>query len=151
MALSVLKIPQGFDWPLGYVNVANNGTPVNIMVNVDANNVNAPASANGSAYTPRCHRIFYQGFRPGNNNNGMVANTGNVYILRALGPGNQNGGGPQNRADSGAMVGIIPPGGGVYNLPADERDSATISPYAYTLDADVDGEGALVTLIGAQR
>ncbi len=153
MALSVFQDPFGVDWPLGFVAVANNGTPVNIMHNVDPNNNNAPGTAsnsNTSEYSPRCHKIFFQGYKPGNNNNGMVTNGGNIYILRSLGPGNGNSGGAENRSDSGAMVEILPPGGQAV-LPADEFDQATISPYRYTIDSDIDGEGALVTLIGCAR
>ena len=153
MANSTFQIPNGVEWPLGFVGVTNNGTPVNLMSRVDANNSNAPGTAADStnaAYTPRCHKIFLQGYSPAANNNGMLPNTGNIYVLRALGPGNQNSGGPQNRTDSGAMVFILAPGG-FGTLPADEIDRATISPYAYTIDSDVDGEGALVTLVGVSR
>lgn len=153
MALSVLQDPFGVDWPLGFVSVANNGTPVNIMHNVDANNVNAPgAAANGTnaEYTLTCHKVLIQGYKPAANNNGMIPNSGYVYIMRSLGPGNSNGGGPANRTDAGAMVRILPPGGEVV-LPADEVDLATISPYRYTLDCDTDGDGGLVTLLGCAR
>ena len=155
MALSVFQIPNGVEWPLGFVAVASNGTPVNIMHNVDPNNNNAPGQTtnnNTAEYTPRCHKISFQGFQPGNNNNGMQPNQGYVYILRALGPppGNNNSGGPQDRTDSGAMVYVLPPGGQAI-LPADEIDRAAISPYVYTLDCDVDGDGALVTLLGCSR
>jgi hypothetical protein len=153
MALSTFQIPNGVEWPLGFIAVANNGTPVNIMSRVDANNVNAPgaaANSTNSGYTPRCHKIFFQGYKPAANNNGMIQNSGNVYILRSLGPGNNNSGGPQNRTDSGAMVYVLPPGG-FATLPADESDRAAISPYVYTLDSDVDGDGALVTLTGVSR
>lgn len=153
MALSVIQDPQGTDWPLGFVAVAANGTPVNIMRNVDANNNNAPyRAANGTnaEYTPRCHKIFIQAYKPGNSNNGMVPNSGFLYILRSFGPGNNNFGGTGNRADSGAMVQIVPPGGQAI-LPANEDDDATISPYRYTLDVDTDGDGGLVTLLGCSR
>lgn len=158
MALSTFQDPHGADWPLGFIAVAANGTPVNIMSRVDANNNNAPGTKSGlpgaayvgAEYSPACHKVFFQGYKPGNSNNGMVINGGNVYILRSLGPGNQNSGGPQNRTDSGAMVYVLPPGG-FATLPADESDHGTISPYRYTLDADVDGEGALVTLVGCTR
>lgn len=159
MALSVMQDPQGIDWPLGFVAVASNGTPVNIMHNVDANNINAPGAktafpgnpSTAAEYTPRCHKVFFQGYQPAANNaGGMIPNTGNVYIVRTLGPGNQNSGGPANRADAGAMVYVLP-AGGFATLPGDEADSAVISPYRYSLDVDVDGEGALVTLIGCSR
>lgn len=153
MALSVIQDPQGIDWPIGFVSVSNNGTPVNIMHNVDPSNNNAPGTAaNGTnaEYTPRCHKVLIQGFRPGNSNNGMVPNSGMVYVLRSLGPNNQNSGGPANRSDSGAMVYVIPPGGQAV-LPADEIDRAPISPYRYTLDADTNGDGGLVVLLGCSR
>ncbi len=153
MALSVFQDPFGVDWPLGFVAVANNGTPVNIMHNVDPNNNNAPgtgSNSNTAEYTPRCHKVLIQGYKPGNNNNGMVTNGGNVYILRSLGPGNGNAGGPGNRADSGVMVEIVPPGGQAI-VPADEFQSAPIYPYRYTIDVDIDGEGALATLLGCVR
>jgi hypothetical protein len=155
MALSVFQDPQGVEWPLGCITVATPGTPLNIMSLVDANNNNAPWAqtspwSRGPEYTPRCHKIFLQGFHAAANNNGMVINAGNVYIMRALGPGNQNAGGPGNRSDSGAMVQVLTPGGGV-TLPANELDLATISPYRYTIDADVAGDGALVVAIGSSR
>ena len=49
------------------VPVANNGTPVNIMHNVDPNNYNAPGSAsntNTAEYSPACHKVFFQGYKP---------------------------------------------------------------------------------------
>lgn len=158
MAYSVLQNPTGIDWPLGFVQVASNGTPVNIMKNVDSNNANAPGQNTGipgtppvrAEYTPTCHKIFIQGYSPAANNNGMTPNNGNIYVLRTLGPGNQNGGGPQNRSDPGAMLAIVYPGS-FFTLPADESDHGTISPYAYSLDSDIDGEGALVVLIGCAR
>lgn len=156
MANSTMQDPFGTDWPLGYVNVPTGGTPVNIMVNVDANSVNAPSrspgpwgtQANQAEYTPTCHKVVFQGVKPGNNN--MVANNGNVYIVRALGPGNQNGGGPQNRSDPGAMVFVLPPGG-VVTLPSQEFEGAAISPYRYAIDVDNNNEGALVTLLNCVR
>jgi len=149
MALSTFIDFFGVDWPLGFVPVANNGTPVNIMSRVDANNNWAPQSAN-SEYTVACHKVLLQGFKPGTNNNGMIPNSGFVYILRSLGPGNNNSGGPQNRTDSGAIVQVLSPGGQVI-LPSDEYQGPNITPYRYTLDCDTDGDGALVTLLGCAR
>ncbi len=156
MAFSVFKDPYGTTWPLGYVNVPTIGTPVNIMVNVDSGNNNAPNKSPGQwgsgivqgEYTPTCHKITFQGVHPvdANNGNGMAPNVGNVYVLRALGPGNQNGGGSQNRSDPGAMLWVIPPGG-TATLPAMEMEGSTISPYGYTIDCDNNNEGALVTLL----
>jgi len=73
-----------------------------------------------------------------------------IYILRALGPGNQNSGGAGNRSDPGAMVYVLFPGGAV-TIPGQEIDGPTISPYRYVIDSDVDGEGALVTLLNCAR
>ena len=145
MALSVMKDREGPDWPLGFVAVPHNGTPVCIMHNVDANNNWAPAVSNapgqtpGPEYTPTCHKIGIQGYHPGSSNNGMVINTGNVYVLRV--PVGGNG----NRTDSGAMVKVVPQGGD-YVIPSAETQLQTLSPYRYFLDADVNGDGALVTL-----
>lgn len=119
------------------------------MKNVDPSNNNAANNASTPS-TPRCRKIVLQGVKPGNNNNGMVANAGNVYLLAALGPGNQNAGGPMNRADSGAMYFVLPPGGST-TLPVAEGDGPGISPYRFTIDSDVDGEGALVTLLNCAR
>ena len=147
MALSVQKGRGAAIWPLGFVPVANNGTPACIMVNVDANNVNAPGSVSNSStseYTPSAAGIGIQGYKPGNNNNGMVANTGNVYLLVA------SAGGSGNRADSGSMVKVIPAGVDLF-IPIDPTGGMRISPYYLYLDADVNGEGALVTLYQGQN
>jgi hypothetical protein len=151
MALSVLQQPFGNAWPLGFVAVAANGTPVNLMVNVDANNTYGPSNPT-TPYTPRCRKIVLQGMKPGNSNNGMIPNTGYVYLLAALGPGaaNNNAGGPQNRTDSGAMYAVLPPGG-IVVIPVAENEGPGISPYGFTLDSDVNGEGALVTLYNCAR
>lgn len=153
MALSVFQDFFGIDWPLGFVKVAAIGTPVNIMSVVDANNNWAPgtvANTNTGEYTVSCHKILLQGYQPGANNNGMVPNSGNIYVLRSPGPGNGNSGGPGNRSDSGAMVGVLQPTGQLI-LPADEYQGPTISPYRYVLDGDNNNDGALVTLIGLAR
>lgn len=143
----------GVDWPLGFVQVPIAGTPVNLMNNVDPTRLWRPSTvANSSTgdWTVTCHKILIQGYQPGANNNGMIPNSGNVYILRSLGPGNSNSGGPGNRADSGAMVFILPPAGQVV-LPADEWQGPTISPYRYTIDVDNNNDGGLVTLLGCAR
>jgi hypothetical protein len=147
MALSVQQQRTGPDWPLGFIGPANIGTPVNIMSLVDPNNYNSPNSqsnVNTSEYTPRCKQINFQAYHPGNNNNGMVPNTGYIYVVVP-----RQGNGTGNRSDSGSMVLIVPPGGGNYSLPTSLADRDTeFSPYRYSVDADVSGEGALVTLIG---
>ena len=145
MALSKMLDIHGPDWPLGFVKVPNHGTPVNIMFNVDPSNNAAPGTMNafgqtpGPEYTPTCHKIAIQGYHPGSGNNGMVINTGNVYVLRTA------VGGPGNRSDSGAMVKVIPPGGD-FIIPGAETQLSVLSPYRYLLDTDVDNEGGLVTL-----
>lgn len=149
MALSVQQQRTGPDWPLGYINVANTGNAVNIMSLVDPGNLNhpnTPSNSSSSEYTPRTKQVQFIGMHPGSNNNGMVPNTGYVYVLC---PAQGNGTG--NRSDSGSIVTVIPPGGGTYPLPISLGDPNTqFSPYRYSIDADVNGEGALVTLIGVR-
>lgn len=144
MALSVEKLYTGPVWPLGYVNVSANGTPVNIMVNIDATNLNAPQTAsnntNQTEYTRACRAVAFQGYKPGANNSGMVVNSGNVYILV---PGNGSG----NRTDSGAMVKVLPPGGD-FVLSSIVPGVDMFSPYGILLDSDNNNDGALVTLYG---
>lgn len=155
MANSVIQDPFGVDWPLGFVTIATPGTPINMMANVDPGLVNAPGKPTGpglppaAEFSPRCHRIQLQGFHP-SGTTGMIANTKNAYVMRAPGPNNQFAGGAGNYNDPGAIVAIVPAGQTVY-IPALETDQASISPYRYTLDADVAGEGALVTLLNCGR
>ncbi len=156
MANSTFQDPFGVEWPLGFVQVPTGGTPVNIMHNVDPANNNAPGSfapiglsaATQAEYSPTCRKVTFQGVKPGANN--MVINDGNVYIVRTLGPGNQNSGGPGNRSDPGAMVYVLFPGGSV-TIPGPEMDGPTISPYRYSIDVDNNNEGALVTLLNCVR
>jgi hypothetical protein len=150
-----MQDPQGVDWPLGFIQVVTPGTPVNLMSLVDPGNNNAPGTPTGpglparAEYTPTCHKIFVQAVVPANNG-GMQLTQGNVYVLRALGPGNQNSGGPGNRSDPGAMVACLFPGG-FFTLPAQEFDGPTISPYRYTIDADVATDGVLAVAINCSR
>lgn len=147
MALSVYKPAGGAICPLGFISVANNGTPVNIMYRADANNLNSPettANSNTIATTPTCLGIGIQGFSPGNNNNGMIPNTGYVYMVK------KGIEGPGNRSDSGVIVKVISPGGDYFFAP-DGSGKVTFSPYEYYIDSDVNGEGALVTLYGTTR
>lgn len=142
MALSVQQTFGGPVWPLGCVVVTTPGTPVCIMHNVDANNNNAPGTAVGPGTaaamgtTPTFHKIFFQGYHPGANNNGMVINSGNVYLLVA---GAQ---GPGNRSDSGAMVFVIPPGG-TGTWPSSEVERDAVQPYQFFVDADSANDGLL--------
>ncbi len=148
MALSVERFYTGPVWPLGVVTVANNGTKVNIMTNVDANNVNNPntVTSNNTAlqteYTRACRAITFQGYHANNNNDGLIVNTGNVYILVAP-AGSGNG----NRIDSGAMIKVLPAGAD-FTLSAITPGVDMFSPYQVWLDCDTDGDGALVTLYG---
>ncbi len=136
----------GPTWPLGFIQVANNGTPSgNLMSLVDPNGLfspNGPANGGvGSEYTVRFKSIVFQGYKPAANNaGGWIPNTGNVYILQ---PGNNGAVG--NRSDTGCVVGIISANGGAYALPASLAAAGMqLSPYEYTLDSDVNGEGAIV-------
>lgn len=145
MALSIQRYCAPV-WPLGAIVVPTPGTPVNIMFLVDPGNSNAPETAVGpgtvlgAAYAPTCHKIFLQGVHPGANNNGMVINTGNVYLTVAP-AGNGTGG----RVDSGSIVFTIFPGAAV-TWPGSEVDRNSISPYKFWIDSDSANDGALVSL-----
>lgn len=147
--LSVVQARTGPTWPLGFISVANSGSPVGIMSLVDANNNWSPTASSGNGnvypeYAIRCRSIWFQGYKPAANNNGMVTNTGNVYIFQ---PGNGSG----NKTDTGCMVGVIPANGGYFNMPLSlGATGIQFNPYEYTIDADVNGEGAIVTLVGPQ-
>lgn len=146
MAFSIQKDRGGPDWPLGCVVVPTIGTPVCIMANVDPSNNNAPWQAtsylgNTSEYSPICRGVSIAGWHPGSGNNGMVINTGNVYLMR------KPAGGAGNRQDSGSMVAVIWPGSD-YFFPPDGSGTTLFSPYNYYLDADANNEGGLVTLYG---
>lgn len=148
MALSVIQQRGGPEWPLGAIVVPSNGTPVNIMHLVDANNVNSPNSPSNnltSEYTTTGRSLWFAGFHPGANNNGLVINSGNVYVLVPP-PANQ---GPGNRSDSGCIVMVVQPGQ-TAPLPQSLASDVRFSPYRYSIDADIDGDGALVTLVGPQ-
>lgn len=155
MALSVVQLRSGPAWPLGFIAVAANGTPAGLMSRVDANNTSSPAYSPGpgnagSEYTIRFRSLWFYGIKPGSNNNGLVNNTGRVYInynpLNASNNYNNN----CNRADSGSIVGYVDPGS-YFVLPQSLGDSnMQVSPYAYTIDADNDGDGAVVVGIQPQ-
>ena len=147
MSLSVQRFYTGPAWPLGAIVVGNNGTPVNIMSLVDANNVNNPntVTSNNTAlqteYTRACRGIAFQGYHPGANNNGMVLNSNNVYILCAP------AGGTGNRADSGSMLKVLAPGAD-YFIPSIIPGVDMFSPYQFWVDADTNNDGALVVTYG---
>jgi len=146
MALSVQKGYTAPVWPLGYVNVATPGNKVCIMTNVDANNVNNPNTVSNNTsqteYSRACRGLKFQGYKPAANNNGMVVNSGNVYILVA--PSGNNAG---NRTDSGCMVGVLG-AGNTYELPSIIPGVDMFSPYSIFIDSDNSNDGALVTLYG---
>jgi hypothetical protein len=150
MALSVQSLRGSPICSLGFVKVTTSGTPVPLSINIDANNTNAPGTANpppasfpgpGMEWTPVFRGFAVQGFKPGSGNNGMVANTGNIYLLMAA------AGGTGNKNDSGAIVKVIQPSGD-YFFPSPNPGCDMFSPYYLYLDADVSGEGGLVTAYG---
>lgn len=152
MALSVQKL-RGSAVSLGFVAVANNGTVASLAVNVDANNANAPGTVfpappqfpgTQTEFSGSFRGFHIQGYKPGNNNNGMVVNTGNIYLMQAPSPG-----GSGNRSDSGAMIAVIA-GGADYFFPPDGTGNTRFSPYTLYLDADVNGEGGLVAGYGVE-
>lgn len=148
MALSIERAYTGPVWALGFIGVPTAGTPVNIMSRVDANNVNNPntVTSNNTAlqteYTRACRAIAFQGYQPGANNNGMVVNTGNVYILVAP------AGGSGNRSDSGAIVKVLPPGGDYVLSAITPGFNDMFSPYQIWLDVDNNNDGASCCIYG---
>lgn len=143
MANTVLQDRQGVDWPLGYVNVPTAGTPVRLTVNVDANNTNAPETASNSTtqeYVFTFQQMMFQGYKPNANTNGMVVNTGNVYIQRF----NAGNAGSGNRSDFGVYVSVLGPGQTLF-LSAGYSVNDVWNPYRYALDVDNNNEGALIT------
>jgi hypothetical protein len=145
MALSVQKGYTAPVWAAGYINVDTAGAPVNVMKNIDSANTNNPNTVSGNnatEYTRACRAIAFQGYKPGANNNGMVVNSGYVYILCAP------AGGTGNRADSGSIMKVLPPGGD-YVLQAITPGADMFSPYQVWIDCDNNNDGALVTIYGA--
>jgi hypothetical protein len=149
--MTVLRDRQGPDWPLGLIAVATPGTPVGIMSIVDSANSDDPATATPTApgppspapgkdasndYTVTCQQIIFQGYKAGS---GTVAamNSGLVYIIRK---------GAANASDTGTIVKILQPGE-TWVLASSALNSNVLSPYRYILDADIAGDGALVTLL----
>jgi hypothetical protein len=143
MTASVQLDRLGPDWPIGLIKVTTPGTPVSIMSLVDPNGYNDPSTATlpqSNEYTPAAQQIFFSGYKAGASH-GMVQNTGNVYIVRK-GVGSGTG----NRDDTGSIVHVLAPGETWY-LASAATNLDVFSPYRYYLDADVAGEGALVTLL----
>ena len=113
------------------------------MSNVDPNNYAAPGTPtapNVPEFTVRAEEIVVQAVKPGAST-GMVANAGYVYIMRKPVPPGSGG-----RLDSGSMVVSLAPGQTLF-LTASPLNRNVWSPYRYFVDADVAGDGVLVTLI----
>lgn len=136
----------GPDWPLGLITVATSGTPVNIMSVVDSTNRNAPQTATpttagavgGNEYSVLCQQIIFQAIK---SVGPAVDNTGAIYIVRA-----PVGTGTGNKADSGAIIKILQPGE-TFFLSSAPLKAEEFGPYRYSIDADTNGDGCLVTLI----
>ena len=145
MANSVLKIPWGSFWPLGNIVVAASGTPVGIMSLVDpasVNDPNTPTAPTAAEFTVRAQQIVFQGFKQTGGAAPMIPNTGNVYILKR----GAAGGGSGDKNDAGILIGILLPGGS-YEFASAPVNRNVFSPYDIILDADNDGDAAIVTLI----
>lgn len=142
--------PAGPFWPLGNIVVGTPGSSVCVMSLVDANNNSAPETVSGGggpgaagqvgfATTPTFHAIRIQGLKAGANNNGLVNNSGNIYVC--IGTANTN-----NRNDYGCVVQMIAPGV-TQDIRLLEVDRDTASPYRVRIDADTANDGAQCTLI----
>jgi hypothetical protein len=141
MTTTIQKDISGPDWPLGFINVATPGTPINFMANVDPNSVNSPGTPTSSIsyeYTVRAEEIMVQAFKPASH--GTQNNTGNIYIMRR---GVAGGG---NRDDTGSIVATLTPGQTLFFTAAAVNVNVW-NPYRYFIDADNSGDGAFVTLI----
>ena len=142
--------PAGPFWPLGNIVVPTPGSSVCVMSLVDANNNSAPetvsggggpgaAAQTGFATTPVFHTLRVQGLKAGANNNGLVNNSGNIYIC--YGTANTN-----NRNDYGCVIQQVGAGVAVeIRLLEVDRDSG--SPYRFRIDADTANDAAQCTLI----
>jgi hypothetical protein len=148
---SVQKDRHGPDWPIGFIQVVSPGTPVEIMSLVDPTDINEPENAvggstisggavTGNEYTERAQQIFFQAYKPGAGRTGAVRNTGNIYIMRE---GVQGSG---NRSDMGSIVFILEPGQ-TFFLASAPLNRDVFSPWRYSIDADIAGDGAFVCLI----
>ena len=144
MANSVQIDPRGPDWPLGNIVVPTPGTPVNIMSIVDPTNANDPATLAPSAtgvtkmeYTPKFQQIIFQGFKAGAN--GLIVNTGNVYIVRK-----PIGAGSGGHNDLGCIVFCVTPGQ-TFVLAGSYMSGDMWSPYRYSIDADTANDACQVT------
>lgn len=138
---SVQQDKFGPDWPLGMITVTAAGTPVSIMSLVDPSGINdpgVPTSGSNDAYTRNAQQIAFQAVKPGTSH-GTQPNTGNIYIMRK---GIQGVG---NRDDYGSMVEVLTPGQTLFIASA-AMNRNVYSPYRYYIDADNNGDSAIVTL-----
>lgn len=137
-------------WPLGNIVVPTPGNSVCVMSLVDANNNSAPetisggggpgaAAQTGFATTPVFHAIRIQGLKAGANNNGLVNNSGNIYVC--IGTANTN-----NRNDYGCVMAVIAAGASE-TIRLLEVDRDTGSPYKIRIDADTANDAGQCTLI----
>jgi len=140
-------------WPLGFIKVPIIGTPVALTSLIDPNNLSSPNTTtgpgNGPILTQQEYTISFRGlsifgYKPGNNNNGMISNVGNIYLLGAP------AGGSGNRSDSGAIIAVIAPLAN-YWYPPEGAGLERISPYFLWLDADNNNDGGLVIGYGASN
>jgi hypothetical protein len=152
MATNSIQVPRGLPIvSLGFIKVANNGTVVPFSVNIDASNNNAPGTvfaptntANQqtySEYTPTFRGFKVWAYKPGANNSGAVPNSNNIYVMMA--PAGGNG----NKQDFGSMLAVIGPGNN-WEFPVDGAGRMAASPYYYYLDADTNGDGAIIVAYG---
>ncbi len=138
---SVMKDRYGPDWPLGLIVVAAAGTPVGIMSLVDPTGLNAPNAGTGAVvaaeYSPNVKQLMFQGFKDAAS--GLQINTGNIYVMRVpnVGMGDKD--------DHGATVMVVGPGQTMFIGVSAAGDTSAFSPYRYLLDADNNGDSALVT------
>lgn len=149
MADSIMLDPHGPDWPLGLITVLVPGTPVRLMSLVDPSLVNAPwtiqpplttvSPAKTLGYSPAFQQIMFQGFKKNLGADGVVDNTGNIYVCRA-----GVGAGLGNRDDYGALVLVVKPGQTVF-LASAPANMNVYSPYRYFIDADNPNDGCIVT------
>lgn len=145
MTLSVQKDRFGPDWPLGLITVAASGSPISIMSLVDASSANAPQTATptatggvgGNEYSVLCQQIIFEAIK---SVGPAVDNTGAIYIVRA------GVAGLGNKTDSGSIIKILQPGE-TFFLSSAPLHAEQFSPYRYSIDADTNGDGCLVTLI----
>ena len=142
MANSVHKSYQGPLWPIGSVAVATPGTPVNMMINVDATLSGDPGVIAGIGlgvpeYTVRAQQIIIGGFKVSGSS--FANNSGNIYVIL-------KGNGTNNRTDSGCIVLIVPAGstGVIASAPLNRN---VFDPYLLWIDADNAGDSAQITLV----